>query len=218
MNDTKRKAVDVLATRLLAACAEFDTRLQENRGCFPDKEFGRLWQTVREYCAGMKGLGWLHREVAREISGLREYLQLEEFRTPGKALAMADRMECILFSDYDPYFRGEEPPVFGDTDWEVDDEFGDYEGSCAGCDELGRLDNLGLCRHCGDKLERDLLRKRDWAYSTTAFGMTEEQCEVARSQVLKQFGDDLEIITASKDGSSPQKRRKRRKPKTRGIS
>jgi hypothetical protein len=51
----------------------------------------------------------LNRDVAREISGLREYLELESFHTPGDVLAKADRMETILFAGYDPYFEGHEP-------------------------------------------------------------------------------------------------------------
>ena len=50
-----------------------------------------------------------HRAILREISGLREYLELESFHTPGEVLAKADRMEMILFAGYDPYFEGEEP-------------------------------------------------------------------------------------------------------------
>ncbi len=198
MKDTKRKAVDALADRLLSARAQFDMRLHESRSRFPEKEFDRFWQTFQEYRAGMRGLDWLHRDVAREISGLREYLELEEFMTPGKALAIADRMECILFSDYDPYCDDDELPLDGG----IDDALGEYEGNCAGCDELGRLDDLGLCRHCSEKLERDLLRQRDWAYSVSAFGMTEQQCELARSEVVKQFGEDLELIAPSKDQRS----------------
>lgn len=218
MNDPNREALDALATRVLRARGEFDARLHESRRRFPDEEFGRLWQAVQEYRTEMKGLDGLHRDVAREIGALREYLELEEFGTPGEVLAMADRMECILLSDYDPYSGGGDAAAFEDSDCEVDDEFGAHEGSCAGCDALRRLDDVGLCRDCRDKLERDLLRKRDWAYSATAFGMTEEQREITRKQVVKQFGEDLELVAVSKDGRSRRKRRKARKSKSRGVS
>ena len=52
----------------------------------------------------------IHRNVAKEISGLREYLEIPSFRTPGEILAKADRMEVILFSSHDPDFDGIEPP------------------------------------------------------------------------------------------------------------
>jgi hypothetical protein len=93
--------LDRLARRVLEARAELDAQLGNKR--FPQEEFDELWVAVRNYCTAMKGLGWVHRDVAREMSGLREYLAIEGFRTPGEALATADRMECLLFSDLDPY-------------------------------------------------------------------------------------------------------------------
>lgn len=74
------------------------------------KEFDRLWLAVTEYSAAMKGLNWLHRDVAREISGFREYLQLELFKTPSDVLRRADQMESILFADQDPYLDYDDPP------------------------------------------------------------------------------------------------------------
>ena len=40
---------------------------------------------------------------------------------------------------------------------------------CVGCDVPGDLDEMGLCDRCAAKLERDLIRNRDWDYSVTAF-------------------------------------------------
>jgi integrase/recombinase XerD len=31
-------------------------------------------------------------------------------RAPGQAISDADRLECMLFSEYDPYFEGDDPP------------------------------------------------------------------------------------------------------------
>ncbi len=36
--------------------------------------------------------------------------EFEMFKTPGEILTMADRIECIIFSGYDPSFSGFEPP------------------------------------------------------------------------------------------------------------
>jgi hypothetical protein len=52
----------------------------------------------------------IHRSVASAVNGLRDILQLKSFRAPGEAIADADRMECMLFLGYDPYFEGDEPP------------------------------------------------------------------------------------------------------------
>lgn len=52
----------------------------------------------------------IHRAVASSVSGLREYLEVTCKQVPGDALAEADRLETMLFSGYDPYFDGDEPP------------------------------------------------------------------------------------------------------------
>ena len=98
-----------VANYVLDCHAEFDERLERRRH-FPLKEFDRLWEAVRSYAAAIGDRELIHRAVASEISGLREYLELEIFRTPGEILARADRMECILFTGHDPYFEGDEPP------------------------------------------------------------------------------------------------------------
>lgn len=101
--------VDPLAQRVLDCYAEFDAQLYgSNR--FPLEEFDRLWDAVARYAAAIDEGNLIHRAVAREISGLREHLELARFRTPRGMLARADRMECILFSGYDPCFEGDEPP------------------------------------------------------------------------------------------------------------
>lgn len=41
-------------------------------------------------------------------------------------------------------------------------EYGMWEGTCISCDLIGRIDDLGLCKDCSDKLERDLIRQRDF--------------------------------------------------------
>jgi hypothetical protein len=214
MTTPNRKTLDALANRVLEIHAEFDARLHGKQRGFPDQELRRLFESVQQYCAGMEGLDWLHPEVARAFSGLREYLQLEKFKSPGEALALADRMECMLFAGYDPFFDGAEPPLFEDEDWDRDQDFGMYEGFCAACDDPGRIDDLGLCRDCGGKFERDLLRQRDWAYSATAFGLSAEQREAARKEIVEQFGKNLELIAAPNEGKAKRKR-KGRKPKVR---
>lgn len=101
-------ALDALAGRVMEANADFGMRLGGRH--FPSVEFDRLWQAVLAYSAAIKGLKWLHRDVAREISGLREYLELECNKTPSEVLWRAERMACILFADYDPHFEGHEAP------------------------------------------------------------------------------------------------------------
>lgn len=100
---------DTLAQRVLDCRAEFDAQLHGSKR-FPLEEFDRLWDAVSGYAAVIDERNLIHRAVAREISGIREYLELASVDTPSEVLARADRMECILFSGYDPYFDGDEPP------------------------------------------------------------------------------------------------------------
>ncbi len=44
MSESKRDRLDAVATRLLAARAEFNARLNEDGERFPDEECGRVWQ------------------------------------------------------------------------------------------------------------------------------------------------------------------------------
>ena len=73
-------------------------------------EFNLLFDAVVSYTNCLGDENWLHRDLARVISGIREFLQLKEFKTPGHVLAKADRMETMVFSGYDPYHEGPEPP------------------------------------------------------------------------------------------------------------
>jgi len=103
MDTPEKKTLDALAERVLEARVEFETRLPERGKRFPVEEFGRLWLAVLEYATQMKERKWLHRDVVREFIGFREYLQLEIFNTPVGALRRAERMEILLFDDYDAY-------------------------------------------------------------------------------------------------------------------
>jgi len=48
-----------------------------------------------------------------------------------------------------------------DADENEDEVWGFYEGQCAGCDVYGPIDDVGLCRECAAKLDRDLIRQRE---------------------------------------------------------
>lgn len=66
---------------------------------------------------------------------------------------------------------------------------------CAGCDVPGDLDEMGLCDRCAAKLERDLIRNRDWDYSVTAFAVPEDRLEWLRKQIIRNYGAAYELIT-----------------------
>jgi len=94
-----------------------------------------------------------------------------------------------------------------------DNEFGFYEGECQGCDIFTRVNDVGLCEECAAKLDRDLVRQRDWQYLTVAYGVPPEKREELRSKVIQQYGSDLELITGSEVKRSKSRGQKRGKRK-----
>jgi hypothetical protein len=73
-------------------------------------------------------------------------------------------------------------------DEDMDEEWGWYDGQCYACDLLRRVDDLGLCEECRTKLERDLVRQRDWDYSAWAIGLSDEGRKKLYQQVITQYG------------------------------
>jgi hypothetical protein len=97
----------------------------------------------------------------------------------------------------------DEMPGYDD---DIDESWGLYDGQCLACDLYGPVDDLGLCQECGTKLERDLIRQRDWDYSAAAFGLSATDREKLRRQVIRQYGRKLELIAPSE---KPRKKRSR---------
>jgi hypothetical protein len=77
---------------------------------WPKTEFQALFDAVVAYTQSTAEDEMIHRAVASSVSGLREYLEVACKQVPSDALAKADRLETMLFSGYDPYFDGDEPP------------------------------------------------------------------------------------------------------------
>ena len=53
----------------------------------------------------------IHRSIAGAVNGLVDFLEAERKCVPGDVLRDAERLECLLFSGYDPHFEGDEPPA-----------------------------------------------------------------------------------------------------------
>lgn len=73
-------------------------------------KFRSFVEAVRRYIELSKGDPLIHRKVAQAINGLADFLEVERKRVPGDVLSEAERLECLLFGDYDPHFEGDEPP------------------------------------------------------------------------------------------------------------
>ena len=97
--------------------------------------------------------------------------------------------------------------IFDSEDDELND-FGFYEGECQGCDLFTSINDLGLCEECAGKLDRDLIRQRDWGYSVLAFGVPQEKLETLRNEIIGRYGEKLELIAPKK---APQRKRKKKR-------
>lgn len=92
----------------------------------------------------------------------------------------------------------------GDSTDELIDTF------CMACDLPFPTNDLGLCDDCAAKLGRDLIRSRDWDYSVTAFGVANDQLEVLRERVIRQYGAAYELLKDPKPKKPKNKRSKSR--------
>ena len=82
-----------------------------------------------------------------------------------------------------------------------------YEAECQGCDMWGPVDDIGLCDDCAGKLERDMIKKREWAYSALAFGCPREKLEDLRKQIVKKHGKAFVLICEDKPAKKKSKKR-----------
>lgn len=80
---------------------------------------------------------------------------------------------------------------------------------CVGCDLPFPVNDLGLCDECFAKLERDLIRARDWDYSATAFMIAPDQLETLRERVIRDYGADYELIADPTAIAKPKRKNKR---------
>lgn len=73
---------------------------------------------------------------------------------------------------------------------------------CEGCDLPLPVNDLGLCDTCFAKLERDLIRSRDWDYTVTAFGVASDHLEALRERVIRDYGTAYELIESPRKSKS----------------
>ena len=113
---------------------------------------------------------------------------------------------------------------FLSPDDEDDDAFDDEENLCQGCEEEAELNRAGLCASCADKLERDLIRKREWRHVPAARKQSKEALELLRNRIIKEYGKALELIAEEAPEISRNeaekralKKAKRRKRRQRGV-
>jgi hypothetical protein len=106
MVDSKQ---DRLAKEVLELSIAFKMALSNKRK-YPMAEFKSFVAAAKRYIEALGKAPLIHRDVVSAISGLREFLEVERKRVPGKVLYEADRLECLFFAGYDSHFEGDEPP------------------------------------------------------------------------------------------------------------
>ena len=75
------------------------------------------------------------------------------------------------------------------------------------------LNDFGLCEGCAGKLERDLIRQREWDYSALAYGVPAENREALRNEIIGRYGGKLELISPKQEPAGKRKSKKRGKRK-----
>ena len=96
-----------------------------------------------------------------------------------------------------------------------DPDFGIYDGICQGCDALVKVNDIGMCEDCAAKLDRDLIRKRDWEYSAFAFGCPVDKREELREHIIARYGERLEILAAEPPPTRKSRRNENRRARMR---
>ena len=98
-----------LAKAVVDRWCSFQQALGATKRKYPTQEFLLFVEATRSYIELTRHDPLIHREVAKAINGLTEFLRLERKRLPGRILYESDRLECLFFDGFDPDFEGDEP-------------------------------------------------------------------------------------------------------------
>jgi len=101
---------DQLAAEAMECWVDFQQGLSSDKRKYPIQQFKAFWAVTKRYAELTKSNPLIHRRVAEAVNGLTDFLEVERKRVPDLVLRDAERLECLLFSGYDPYFEGDEPP------------------------------------------------------------------------------------------------------------
>lgn len=102
--------MDRLATEAMQCWADFQEGLSSDKQKYPLQQFQAFWAVTKRYAELTRSDPLIHRSVAGAVNGLVDFLEAERKCVPGDVLRDAERLECLLFSGYDPHFEGDEPP------------------------------------------------------------------------------------------------------------
>lgn len=102
--------MDRLATEAMQCWVDFQEGLSSDKQKYPLQQFRAFWAVTKRYAELTRSDPLIHRSVAGAVNGLVDFLEAERKCVPGDVLRDAKRLECLLFSGYDPHFEGDEPP------------------------------------------------------------------------------------------------------------
>ena len=88
----------------------FQEALSSAKRKYPVGQFQAFWSAAKRYAELTNSDSLLHKSVATVVNGLVDFIGAERKRVPGDVLRDAERLECLLFAGYDPYFEAERPP------------------------------------------------------------------------------------------------------------
>jgi len=103
------REMDRLATEAMQCWADFQEGLSSDKQKYPLQQFRAFWAVTKRYAELTRSDPLIHRSVAGAVNGLVDFLEAERKCVPGDVLRDAERLECLLFSGYDPHFEGDEP-------------------------------------------------------------------------------------------------------------
>ena len=101
--------MDRLATEAMQCWADFQEGLSSDKQKYPLQQFRAFWAVTKRYAELTRSDPLIHRSVAGAVNVLVDFLEAERKCVPGDVLRDAERLECLLFSGYDPHFVGDEP-------------------------------------------------------------------------------------------------------------
>jgi hypothetical protein len=101
---------DLLAVEAMDRWKDFQESLASEKRKYPIPQFRAFWSAATHYAELTRSDSLIHKSLAAAVNGLVDFLGAERKRVPGDILRDAERLECLLFSGYDPYFVGDEPP------------------------------------------------------------------------------------------------------------
>jgi hypothetical protein len=102
---------DRLAAEAMGRWEDFQHSLSSEKRRYPSQRFRAFWSAAKRYAESTRSDSLIHRSLAAAVNGLVDFLRAERKRVPGEILRDAERLECLLFGGYDPYFLGDEPPA-----------------------------------------------------------------------------------------------------------